>query len=592
MVLDHLVVQQMGKDNEEGEIDNMLLHGAAALYEANEDGIAASDIQYTSQNVDELIDKVEQDAEVEAEALVEKEEAAARGETVTEIVKAKETMSFGFAKIWEADQKRLKEVSEEEDRPEDTMNAWQLVVENAEKERRKRLDIDLKEGRSKRKAAAIKYRADGILSDETPGKKKSKKTTKGKKYVDSSDAEYAAVLGQSESETDSITSFPDGVENLMDEHGNPFVRCIAAGKKTLSRKERKKIEIARAMEKGKPVIVPVPNGHAAPNSVNGNPAPNAIAGPSTTNGSKSMIVPETYEQRAIRKATRTAEKKTAKDRFRQMQAGLEQQIDQRPNGASSSAPHDISSPRHAKGTLPTRVHGLMDAAKLQAGQAIFQFMYQILRECNMGHDIDKWALMALPEIPVGERKHIYLSLAQAVDDQLHTRRMDHYFTKPDVYNTATFLLDAGVPIIPDTIPDGRVPPLPVQATRWRDEAGSGPPPPQQHLSPQHYNPHPTPHESPQTIPEAIAAPAVQPDHLTAPDTSFKPMVPAPRSPRSPHTNGDLLDGLMDSADQQTCAFCQKGHSVQDCAQIPTVKDLEGFRDAILESDEPEEEKVS
>jgi len=51
MVLDHLVVQQLGKENEEGDIDNMLLHGAAALYNTNADGTAETDIKYSSKDV-------------------------------------------------------------------------------------------------------------------------------------------------------------------------------------------------------------------------------------------------------------------------------------------------------------------------------------------------------------------------------------------------------------------------------------------------------------------------------------------------------------------------------------------------------------
>jgi chromodomain-helicase-DNA-binding protein 4 len=79
MVLDHLVVQQMDKENEEGDIDNMLLHGAAALYDSNEDGFSASDIRYSPQDVEDLIDKVEADAAAEAKEMEERERRKAEG---------------------------------------------------------------------------------------------------------------------------------------------------------------------------------------------------------------------------------------------------------------------------------------------------------------------------------------------------------------------------------------------------------------------------------------------------------------------------------------------------------------------------------
>jgi chromodomain-helicase-DNA-binding protein 4 len=66
MVLDHLVVQNLGKDNEEEDVSSMLLAGAKALYETNADGISASDISYTPKQVEEMIDKVEKQAEKEA----------------------------------------------------------------------------------------------------------------------------------------------------------------------------------------------------------------------------------------------------------------------------------------------------------------------------------------------------------------------------------------------------------------------------------------------------------------------------------------------------------------------------------------------
>ena len=101
MVLDHLVVQNLGKDNEEEDVSTMLLAGAKALYETNADGTSASDITYTSKQVEEMIDKVEMQAEEEAVLLRqkwEKEDAMTEDERLEALnTKGSETLNFAFA---------------------------------------------------------------------------------------------------------------------------------------------------------------------------------------------------------------------------------------------------------------------------------------------------------------------------------------------------------------------------------------------------------------------------------------------------------------------------------------------------------------
>jgi hypothetical protein len=221
LVLDHLIVQSMKEEHEEGEIDDMILHGAKALYEADAEGRSATDIIYNSKNVDELIDRVEQEANEEAKAMEEGEKDKARrltsGDEVIEgQTKAKEGMSFGFAKIWEAGENGMAEVQGEEEGPQgeekdvqDQTTAWEAVMLNARAAEAKR-KADEEEARQKRLRRANpvqQYQPDGMLSDDSPQAKKIKKAKgkgKGKATkhaADSSDAEFApGAAGASESE--------------------------------------------------------------------------------------------------------------------------------------------------------------------------------------------------------------------------------------------------------------------------------------------------------------------------------------------------------------------------------------------------------
>ena len=590
MVLDHLVVQQMGKDNGEGEIDSMLLHGAAALYESNDHGVAASDIQYTSQNVDELIDKVEADADAEVNALEDKEEAVARGVVAADASNPKEAMSFGFAKIWESNQNKLEELQQKEDRPEDLANAWQLVMENAEKERRALLAETLKDGRRvKRLAATVKYPLAGNISDDgspSKGKGKSKARAKvkhGKQINDSSDAEYALGHGQSESDTDSIASLREGPEDLGDAQGASTIRGLAAGKQQMSNKERRDIDTARArvMEQSVAASKLVPNAELSTvHGPNGISKPNAVPGPSTY--SKKATFFSTPEQRARRKAQRQAhrENKQGKQhtRFRAYGTAPQTLATQFP---SSNVPDMARGPQSPFQHVPNQ-------AKIQAGQDAIQYMYQIIRELSMSPYIIKWGFMALPELPPAERKSIYLALAHAIDDQLHMRQLERYFANSETWAAVSHVFDCGAVVVSDAPRDRIVPPLPVEAKRWKDQnmpSSVAHPAYQQHL--------PSPIGSPELFPptNGIAAPATRPPPHLYPSSLLAELPPeVQQSPT--HSTGSILEGSLNPIQPQTCSYCGKAHSVRQCSDILTVADLETYRSIILESDEPEADMVS
>lgn len=178
MVLDHLVVQNLGKDNEEEDVSSMLLAGAKALYETNADGISASDVSYTPKQVEEMIDKVEKQAEEEAvlyQQKWDKEDAMTEDERLAALnTKGSETMNFAFAKIWEMDKGELEEVDGVEDMEDDMDDNWMTVFENAEKERARKEAEEIQNKKERRKRIDYGF-------EDTPKKKSGKsKTTKSK----------------------------------------------------------------------------------------------------------------------------------------------------------------------------------------------------------------------------------------------------------------------------------------------------------------------------------------------------------------------------------------------------------------------------
>jgi hypothetical protein len=203
MVLDHLVVQNLGKDNEEEDVSSMLLAGAKALYETNADGISASDISYTPKQVEEMIDKVEKQAEEEAvlyQQKWDKDDAMTEDERLAALnTKGSETMNFAFAKIWEMDKGELEEVDGGADMEDEMDDNWMTVFENAEKERARKEAEEIQNKKERRKRIDYGF-------DDTPKKKNGKsKTSKSKersretsiiRQYQSSDSEFHIGTGE------------------------------------------------------------------------------------------------------------------------------------------------------------------------------------------------------------------------------------------------------------------------------------------------------------------------------------------------------------------------------------------------------------
>lgn len=392
MVLDHLVVQQLGKENEEGDIDNMLLHGAAALYNTNADGTAETDIKYSSKDVEELIDKVEADAVAEAKALEEKERhKGSASQTEDQDGKKKESMSFAFAKIWEADANRVHEMSDDEDDDEAAQaEEWQAVLRSVEASRQKAMLADLVKSREERRQAAAqaiqnaaaRMPAGGYGSD---GSAKAKaRRGKKRKSGEGSDGDYA-LDPDHERESES-----DGEHGVVDDSDLALLQ-----------RQQNKGSVPMPRKRGRP-----PKAAKFPGSSNNNiaiPAVPSIAGQHPPPHAPSHSLPGGDPQHVTNSLDRA----------------------QRDARLASFGP-----------------------AKIEEAQQICQWLYHVLNNLNRRGDLETWAWMALPEMHPDERVAHYYQLAKVADEEMMRRGQVQYFTTSIISKTVLPLLQNGGAVLP------------------------------------------------------------------------------------------------------------------------------------------------
>lgn len=264
MVLDHLVVQQMGKETEEGEVDNLILYGVQEI--RKEEAMDETAQKWTQQKIEDLIDGAEKEAEdmakAEAEAEKAAEEAGEGGEGGEKPKKPGETMGFSFARVWETKDSGLKDVEEGDDDVELDDNMWAAFVaerEAAEAERQKAQEAEA--GRRRRAAKlAINY----SLFDESPRKAKKKDKGKGKKAAlvdsdggeimypdaggdDASDTDYVAPTGPPSDDEDEFDLLPDNTDDLSYELERHYAG-IVNGAPHLTKSEKRALREQRARE--------------------------------------------------------------------------------------------------------------------------------------------------------------------------------------------------------------------------------------------------------------------------------------------------------------------------------------------------------
>jgi chromodomain-helicase-DNA-binding protein 4 len=610
MVLDHLVVQQMGKENEEGDIDNMLLHGAAALYDTNAEGVSASDIRYTSKDVDALIEKVEADAIAESKAMEERDKAReANGDAPTGTEagpsKPKETMSFAFAKIWEADSKRIHEMSDDEDeddRADEDAEAWATAVENLRKQREAANADNGQRLRQRQAAVAPKFYAmpqDGAMSDDQayPTPKKGKNGFKGKgkarEQSDQSDGDFAWVPGEESESDDDISALVADALDVFD---------IVDGKAVL--KERKmpvNAEQAKATAKAKDVLQ------------------TAINDGTVVSSADAAELQNKAKREARKQEERRQQQREILSRIHLERSALGQVPGPTPARPPASAQIYDSFAKDGKAMRSAPV-----PPAVQAAQHIVQWLYHVLSNLALKPELKMWARMALPEIPGDERGKLYMALAEKADDEMYRRGQRMYFQLPETIDKVLPLLVVGGSVVPgaDDIPNTMMPLVPDVLGDLRPEAQAyrrqmhveAPPSAQgsrqytQHLPSPYHSPQfghnqkliAAPAQPPPTLP--IAAPAatsVQPTRSDArahagsapPGPSARPRsVIPPANNRATGTVNATVPLTHDGV-QAACPFCHKAHYLSDCKEIPSVEWLKLERTKIINNSESELTKV-
>lgn len=138
LALDHVLIERMEDDEDEEDLESILRHGAAALF----DDDYSADVHYDSDSIDKLLDRSQ----------------AEKAEQITSGTAATTEPQFNFARVWQNDRGTLEEVTEGEDAPEDD-TLWEKILREREAEaleeaHRKAEGL----GRGKRKRATVDYR--------------------------------------------------------------------------------------------------------------------------------------------------------------------------------------------------------------------------------------------------------------------------------------------------------------------------------------------------------------------------------------------------------------------------------------------------
>ncbi|KDR85372.1 hypothetical protein GALMADRAFT_234197 [Galerina marginata CBS 339.88] len=183
LVLDHLIVQKMDDDEDNGgeNVQSILTYGAQALFESEQE---TRDIVYTDNDIEKLLEKTEKEA-------------------VKEAPKAAGGLTFAFAKIWAADKDSLEDVVED-----DQTDSWAKALEkiNTEREKEQKNEIAMSGRGARRKAADIaktKIHVGSGGSEDFNGK--------GKQKAKSAASDGSAYFGSDGEATDDISDSDNGM---------------------------------------------------------------------------------------------------------------------------------------------------------------------------------------------------------------------------------------------------------------------------------------------------------------------------------------------------------------------------------------------
>lgn len=428
MVLDHLVVQQMGKETEENEFEDLFLKGVEGMY-SGQGSINIPDINYNSKNVDELIDRVEADAEAEAKAITGHKRETENG--VVKQTMSKQGVQFQFSKIWEADQNELAhdEVHEtvKDDEEEEDVD-WEQLMVTVQAERQLRLQKEMGESRMRRKVEPKKgvYRIDDDF--EVGEKKRRRNKGKGREgQLSSSDAEY---MEGALSDDDSATDMPDlDLETMEDDLlTDPMLAKLSSGVKRKRSKRTPNNTFNQSTMPQKSVfhvnVNETPSGNLAPHSAQ--PELSSFE-PRQINLMRYSSLSETGSSGSVASVNTPEEANDASSSLKKKRT-----IDSTQARQAHMQSHRVGPP-----------------IEIAAAQNILQWLFLIIRELSWDRHVGYWATLSLRKLPLQKRKKIYYTVAADVDVYLRRLRQAPYFLEREQREAVERLLDSEWPIIPD-----------------------------------------------------------------------------------------------------------------------------------------------
>jgi SNF2 family DNA or RNA helicase len=139
LALDHVLIERMEADEDEDNLESILQHGAAALFDEDDSG----DIHYDSPSIDKLLDR----SQIEKAEHVENNDSGSA-----------EQPQFNFARVWQNDRGTLEEVADETEATSADVTAWEEILRRREREANEEAYRKAEGlGRGKRKRATVNY---------------------------------------------------------------------------------------------------------------------------------------------------------------------------------------------------------------------------------------------------------------------------------------------------------------------------------------------------------------------------------------------------------------------------------------------------
>jgi len=140
LALDHVLIERMEADEDEENLESILQHGAASLFDDDDSG----DIHYDSASIDKLLDR----SQVEKEEHVPDNDSGSAEQT-----------GFNFARVWQNDRGTLEEVADETEATSSAdVNAWEEILRERERDANEEAHRKAEGlGRGKRKRATVNY---------------------------------------------------------------------------------------------------------------------------------------------------------------------------------------------------------------------------------------------------------------------------------------------------------------------------------------------------------------------------------------------------------------------------------------------------